>query len=67
MLAPPKIYAIVVLGAWGARNTVMLKKFQIFQPQNSRNAVMLKLKDRITLHVKIIFSQRVQKGIGVID
>ena len=33
---PPKIYAFVVFGAWGARNTVMLKKF------NSRNTVMLK-------------------------
>ena len=31
-LPPPRIYAFVVLGAWGARNTVMLKKFQNFQP-----------------------------------
>ena len=32
MLAPPKIYAYAFVdhGAWGARNTVMLKKFQNF-------------------------------------
>ena len=42
MLAPPKIYAFVVLGAWGTRNTVVLKQFQNCQPQNSRNTVLFK-------------------------
>ena len=44
---PPssKIYAFVVLGAWGARNTARLKKFINFQPQNSRKAVMERSKN----------------------
>ena len=41
---PPKIYAYAFVdhGAWGARNTVMLKKFQNISSPISRNTVMLK-------------------------